>query len=80
MLKSRVPKFPFDLSVRFRDIAEKQIPAKLKSIVRSFYSVHVSLGQNDFRQGNEIFGNFEVSGEEIVPFYPKLTHLTRIPI
>ena len=32
MLKPRVQKF-HDLSLRFKDIAEKQVPAKLKSIV-----------------------------------------------
>ena len=33
MLKPPVPKFRPDLSVRLRDIAEKQVPAKLKPIV-----------------------------------------------
>ena len=33
MLKPIVPKFRSDLSVRLRDIAEKQVPAKLKPIV-----------------------------------------------
>ena len=33
MLKPLVPKFCSDLSVRLRDIAEKQVPAKLKPIV-----------------------------------------------
>ena len=33
MLKPLVPKFRSDLSVRLRDIAEKQVPAKLKPIV-----------------------------------------------
>ena len=33
MLKPLVPKFCFDLFVRFRDIAEKQVPVKLKPIV-----------------------------------------------
>ena len=33
MLKAIVPKFRSYLSVRFRDIAEKQVPAKLKPIV-----------------------------------------------
>ena len=33
MLKPVVPKFRLDLSVRLKDIAEKQFPAKLKPIV-----------------------------------------------
>ena len=33
MLKSLVPKFRSDLSVRLRDIADKLVPAKLKPIV-----------------------------------------------
>ena len=33
MLKPLVPKFHSDLSVRSRDIAEKQVPAKLTPIV-----------------------------------------------
>ena len=33
MLKPPVPKFRSDLSVRSRDIAGKQVPAKLKPIV-----------------------------------------------
>ena len=33
MFKPLVPKFRSDLSVRLRDIAEKQVPAKLKPIV-----------------------------------------------
>ena len=33
MLKPLVPKFRSDLSVRLRDIVEKQVPAKLKPIV-----------------------------------------------
>ena len=33
MLKPLVPRFRFDLSVRSRDIAEKQVPVKLKPIV-----------------------------------------------
>ena len=33
MLNPLVPKFRPDLSARFKDIAEKQVPAKLKPIV-----------------------------------------------
>ena len=33
MLKPLVPKFRSDLSVRLKDIAEKQVPVKLKPIV-----------------------------------------------
>ena len=33
MLKPIVPKFRQDLTVRSKDIAEKQVPAKLKPIV-----------------------------------------------
>ena len=33
MLKTRVPKFRCDLSVRLRDTAKKQVTAKLKPIV-----------------------------------------------
>ena len=33
MLKPLVPRFRPDLSVRLRDIAEKQVPAKMKPIV-----------------------------------------------
>ena len=33
MLKPLIPKFCSDLSVRLRDITEKQVPAKLKPIV-----------------------------------------------
>ena len=33
MLKPIVPKFRSDLSVHFKDIAEKQVPAELKPIV-----------------------------------------------
>ena len=33
MLKSPVPKFRPDLSARLKDIAEKQVPVKLKPIV-----------------------------------------------
>ena len=33
MLKPLLPKFRSDPSVRLRDIAEKQIPVKLKQIV-----------------------------------------------
>ena len=32
-MKPPVPKFRSDLSIRLRDIAEKQVPAKLKPIV-----------------------------------------------
>ena len=34
MLKSLVPKFSPDLSARFKDVAKKQVPAKLKPIVK----------------------------------------------
>ena len=37
MLKPRVPKFHLDLSGRSKDIAEKQVPAKLKAIVVTCY-------------------------------------------
>ena len=33
MLKPRVPKFRPDISDRLKDIAEKEVPAKLKPIV-----------------------------------------------
>ena len=33
MLKSFVPKYRSDLSVRLKDVAEKQVPVKLKPIV-----------------------------------------------
>ena len=33
MIKPLVPKFRHDLSARLKDIAEKRVPAKLKSIV-----------------------------------------------
>ena len=33
MLKPLVPKFRSDISPRLKDIAEKQVPAKLKPIV-----------------------------------------------
>ena len=33
MLKPLVAKFPSDLSVRLRNIAEKQVPAELKPMV-----------------------------------------------
>ena len=33
MLKTPMPKFCSDLSVRLRDIAEKRVPVKLKPIV-----------------------------------------------
>ena len=36
MLKPLAPKFRYDLSVRLRDIAEKQVPTKLKPIVGGF--------------------------------------------
>ena len=39
MLKHLVPKFRSDLSVHFKDIAEKQVPAKLKTIVNAPDSV-----------------------------------------
>ena len=49
MLKSLVSKFRSDLSVRFMDIAEKQVPAKLKSIVEPQYlDVADLLGQQFF--------------------------------
>ena len=35
MLKPLVPKFRPDLLARFKDIAEKQVPAKLKPIIVS---------------------------------------------
>ena len=35
MLKPLVPKFRLDVYVRVKDIAEKQVPAKLKPIVKS---------------------------------------------
>ena len=35
ILKPPVPKFRSDLSVRLKDIAEKQVPAKLKPIVEA---------------------------------------------
>ena len=38
LLKPLLPKFRCDLSVRLRDIAEKQVPAKLKSIVGGYVS------------------------------------------
>ena len=37
MLKPLVAKFRSDLSVHLRDIAEKQVPAKLKPIVNTHY-------------------------------------------
>ena len=37
MLKPVVAKFRLDLSVRLKDIAEKQVPVKLKPIVLSFH-------------------------------------------
>ena len=40
MLKPLVPKFGSDLSVRIGDIAEKQVPAKLKPIVGLIQKVH----------------------------------------
>ena len=36
MLKPLVPKFRADLSDRLKDIAENQVPAKLKPIVGTF--------------------------------------------
>ena len=36
MLKPLVPKFRSDISVRLRNIAEKQVPVKLKTIVGVF--------------------------------------------
>ena len=33
MLKPLVPRFRSDLSVRLKDIAEKQVPAEVKTIV-----------------------------------------------
>ena len=38
MVKLLVPKFRADLSARFKDIAEKQVPAKLKPAAGIFYS------------------------------------------
>ena len=43
MLKSLVPKFRSDLSVRLRDIAEKQFLAKLKPIVEYRYRPFILL-------------------------------------
>ena len=40
MLKPLLPKFCFDLSVRLRDIAEKQVPLKLKPIVVWNIGIH----------------------------------------
>ena len=39
MLKLLVPRFCSDLSVCLRDIAQKQVPAKLNSIVVCWYNV-----------------------------------------
>ena len=39
MLKPLVPKFCPDIFVRLRDVAEKQVPAKLKPIVNNENSV-----------------------------------------
>ena len=36
MLKPIMPKFHSDLSVRLRDIAEKQVPVRLKPIVVTY--------------------------------------------
>ena len=35
MMKLLVPKFPSDLSPRLKDVAEKQVPVKLKPIVNT---------------------------------------------
>ena len=45
MLKPFVPTFRSDLSVHLKDIAEKQVPAKLKPIV-----VHLWFGSQADRQ------------------------------
>ena len=42
MLKPVVPKFRSDLSVRLGDIAEKQVPAKLKPIVGAACASHIA--------------------------------------
>ena len=44
MLKPFVPKFRSDLSVRLRDIAEKQVPTKLKPIVGYFADRTTKMG------------------------------------
>ena len=40
MLKPLMPKFRLDLFVRVKDIAEKQVPAKLKTIVYNKQQAH----------------------------------------
>ena len=52
-MKPVVPKFPSDLSVRLSDIAEKQVPAKLKLIVvcRTEQDLRKLNGSNRFKSG-----------------------------
>ena len=42
MLKPLVPKFRPDQPVRLKDIAEKQVPAKLKQILGTVNNIHYS--------------------------------------
>ena len=53
MLKALVSKFRSDLSVRLSDIAEKQVPAKLKLIVvgRTEGDLRKLNGSNRFKSG-----------------------------
>ena len=48
MLKPLMPKLRLDLSVRFKDIVEKQVPAKLKPIYNIClpYFIHCPFGIN----------------------------------
>ena len=46
MLKPFVPKFPPEIFARLRDVAEKQVPAKLKPIV-----VNLKCRQNRTKHG-----------------------------
>ena len=58
MLKPLVSKFGSDLSVRFSDIAQKQVPAKLKPIVgapTALMQLHLGGGLR-FHSRSMIFG------------------------
>ena len=60
MLKPIVPKFRPDLSVRLRDITEKQVPAKLKPIVCQLQHFRRRLGRHRSR------GRSPIKGQNII--------------
>ena len=83
MLKTLVPKFRPDLSVRSRDIAEKPVPAKLKPIVEflclvnsPFQCLHnFSVGVEVGEDGGECVSLVEKFAGDCCPQYFSSAHI-----